>query len=71
MKTPSKRSTRVPSVQGEDSPSPESSITAEPSIFDGLSHEDRASIERGLAQSRDGLYATDAEVEAAFALFDS
>lgn len=40
-----------------------------PSIWDTLSDEDRASIERGLAQSRAGLYATDEEVEAAFATF--
>ena len=42
---------------------------AEPSIWDTLANEDRASIERGLARSLAGLYATDEEVEAAFATF--
>ena len=42
---------------------------AEPSIWDMLSDENRASIERGLAQSLAGVYATDEEVEAAWAAF--
>ena len=50
-------------------PAPDGAPLAEPSIWDTLSDEDRASIERGLAQSLAGLYATDEEVEAAFATF--
>ena len=50
-------------------PVPEDASLPEPSIWDTLSDEDRASIERGLAQSLAGVYATDEEVEAAFAAF--
>ncbi len=50
-------------------PASEDAPPAEPSIWDTLSDEDRASIERGLAQSLAGLYATDEEVEAAWAAF--
>ena len=52
-----------------DPAAPEGSPLVEPSIWDTLSDEDRASIERGLAQSLAGVYATDEEVEAAFAAF--
>lgn len=41
----------------------------EPSIWDTLSDEDRASIERGLAQSLAGIHTTDEEAEGAFAAF--
>ena len=39
------------------------------SIFDSLSPEDRAALDRALVRSRAGVYASDEEVEAAFALF--
>lgn len=48
---------------------PDVTDVAGPSIWDTLSDEDRASIERGLAQSLAGVYATDEEVEAAWATF--
>ena len=48
---------------------PDDTDVAAPSIWDTLSDEDRASIERGLAQSLAGLYATDEDIEAAFATF--
>ena len=50
-------------------PASDAVAAADLSIWDTLSDEDRASIERGLAQSLAGLYATDEEVEAAFAAF--
>lgn len=48
---------------------PDVTDVAAPSIWDTLSDEDRASIERGLTQSLAGVYATDEEVEAAWATF--
>lgn len=40
-----------------------------PSIWDTLSDEDRVSLLRALARSRARIFASDEEVEAAFALF--
>ena len=62
------RSKTVADAEGEP-PVPVGVPPDEPSIWDRLSEEDRASIERGRAQSLAGLYATDEAVEAAFAAF--
>ena len=66
MATPRTQTTDV--TDGEGS-APDGAAAAEPSIWHTLSDEDRASIERGLAQSLAGLYATDEDIEAAFATF--
>lgn len=50
-------------------PASDAVAAADLSIWDTLGDEDRASIERGLAQSLAGIHATDEEVEAAFATF--
>ncbi|MGI4769445.1 MAG: hypothetical protein ACRYGP_30790 [Janthinobacterium lividum] len=42
---------------------------AEPSIWDTLDDDDRASLMRALARSRAGIFASDEEVEAAFTTF--
>ena len=51
-------------VQGRDRPTVDD---REPEPIDPAH---RASVERGLEQSRRGLYASDEEIEAAFGLFD-
>ncbi len=67
MNTPGPQKTTEP-VDGDEAV-PDDTDVAAPSIWDTLGDEDRASIERGLAQSLAGLYATDEEVEAAWAAF--
>ncbi len=67
MTTPRPQTT-MGSMERKD-PAQEGAPDLGPPIDDGLSAEDRASIERGLAQSHAGIRSTDAEVEAAFALF--